>query len=215
MNGNGNTNGNNGQMTMPQSWNDLVVMQPMDPRSLISFASFQNSLSAAQIASFSRSDTFLHNSTWVAPPMEVNTASPAIITATNAMDFDAQEQANVWNGLHQMTSMNAQLPLSVSKLIFLKSDPRFVNSVPLDWTGGTTSSSDIELSFRDNSTTSGTFQNSGSGTIPVFAFPASAYGGTQRVLNITLLKTGRYQMGMRIIDSSGNYSMFEMDWIVL
>ncbi len=200
---------------MPQSWNDLIVMPPMDPRSLISAASFQNAVGTAQIASFARSNTFLHATTWVNPPMEVNTSGTGIITAANPMDFDAQEQANTWNGLHLMTSMSAQLPLAVSKLIFLKSDTRFVNSIQLDWIGGATSASDIQLSFRDNSTTSGIFQNAGAGTIPVFSFPASTYGGTARTLTLTLLKTGRYPMVMRIIDSGGSYSMFEMDWIVL
>ena len=63
--------------------------------------------------------------------------------------------------------------------------------------------------------TSGDFENSASGTIPVFSFPAASYGGTGRLLTLTLLRTGRFPMCLRLIDSGGNYSMFEMLWVVL
>ncbi len=212
MNGN---NSKNNTPQGPQSWNDLVVMTPMDPRAVISSTTFQNSAGAAQPGVFLRSSTFLHAATWVNPPMIVNTSLVATVGATNSYDFDAIEQALTWNGLHQMTVPNALLPLSVSKIIFLKAGTQFVNTIFLDWTGGTTSSSDVEISFRDNSTTSGIFQNAGTGTMPVFSFGASSYGGTGRALTLSLLRTGRFPMAMRLIDSSGNYSMFEMDWIVL
>jgi hypothetical protein len=187
----------------------------MDPRVIVASASFQNSSGVAQVASFIRSNSFLHASTWVTPPMIVNTSTPGYINASNAYDFDAIEQANTWNGLHQMTTSSSQIPFSVNKLIFLKAGTQFINNIFLDWTGGTTSTSDIELSFRDNSTTSGIFQNAAVGTMPVFSFPAGTYGGTAKQLTLTLLRTGRFPMVMRIIDNTGNYSMFEMDWIVL
>ena len=200
---------------MPQSWSDLVVMDPMDPRSIISSCSFQDSSNVAHAASFIRSSTWLHASTWVNPPMIISTSSTSNVQNANPQDFDAAIAANVWNGTHQMTTTNSQLPLSASKLVFLKSDPRFINTIFLDWTGGTTSSSDIELSFRDNSATSGSFQHSGQGTIPVFSFPASTWGGTGKAFTVSLLRTGRFSVAIRIIDNGGNYSMFEMDWIVL
>ncbi len=215
---NGNSNGNNGRAQMPQSWNDLVVMPPQDPRILIAAASFEDSGGSGHGAVFIRSNTFLHATTWVNPPMivsAVTSSTTPTIQPVNAMDFDAQEQANVWNGTHAMASTNSQIPLSVQKILFARGDPKFVNNFYVDWTGGTTSSSDVELTFRDNSCTSGDFQNSGSGTIPVFSFPAASYGGTGRLLSMTLLRTGRFPMAMRLIDSSGNYSIFEFDLIAL
>ena len=147
--------------------------------------------------------------------MIINTSNAGFVSAANPQDYDSIVQATTWNGLHQMTSMNANLPASVAKIVFLKGGMNFVNTFMLDWTGGTTSTSDIELTLRDNSATSGMFQNAGQGTVPVFSFPANSYGGTAKNFVVTLLRTGRFAVGMRIIDSGGNYSIFEMDWIVM
>ncbi len=112
-----------------------------------------------------------------------------------------------------MTAQNNQLPIAVQKIMFLKAGTAFVNNIFLDWSP-TVTSTDVQLSFRDNSTTSGDFQNSATATVPVFAFSGATFGGTARMLQVTLLRTGRFQMCLRIIDNSGNYSMYEMDWIV-
>jgi hypothetical protein len=216
MNGNSNNNnagGNGSQIWMPQSWFDLVVMSPMDPRGLIQSATFESSGGGQTAGTFTRSSTWLHNSTWVNPPLIASQAG-ANVTCPNAQDFASVEAANTWNGLHLMTAQNNQLPLSVQKIMFLKAGTAFVNNIFLDWTPAVTST-DVQLSFRDNSTTSGNFQNSASATVPVFAFSGATFGSTARMLQVTLLKTGRFQMALRIIDNSGNYSMYEMDWIVL
>jgi hypothetical protein len=74
----------------------------------------------------------------------------------------------------------------------------------------------VQISFRDNSYSGGDFTNGGTPTIPVFAFPTSTtYGGTGRNLQLTLLKTGRFSMGIRIVDGGGNYSMFPFELVVL
>ncbi|MDP4198492.1 MAG: hypothetical protein Q8922_00860 [Bacteroidota bacterium] len=113
-----------------------------------------------------------------------------------------------------MTTNNPQLPLVVEGLMYLKSGP-FTNNIFLDFTGGATST-DVQLGFRDNSYTSGDFTAGATGTIPVFAFPGApvTYGGTGHILSVTLLKPGRYSMGIRIVDNVGNYSLFPMEWIV-
>ena len=112
-------------------------------------------------------------------------------------------------------SDDVKLPKAVEKIMFLKAGEAFVNNIFLDWSAGVTST-DVLFSFRDNSVTSGDFTDAAAGTIPVFAFPSSAtYGGTSRRMQITLRRAGRYTVGLRIFDSAGNWSLYEMDWIVM
>ncbi len=213
---NGTTNGSTTptvNSNAPQSWFDLVVMPTMDPRSIISAVSFEASAGGQQAGTFARSSTWLHSTTWVNPPLIVSQTGSNLV-CPNIQDFASVEIANTWNGLHQMTALNNQLPINVQKIMFLKAGTAFVNNIFLDWSAGITST-DVQLSFRDNAATSGDFQNSGTGTVPVFAWSGPTFGSTARNLEVTLLRPGRFQMALRIIDNSGNYSMYEMDWIVL
>ena len=202
---------------MPKSWNDLAIMPPMDPRGIISFASLQDHVAAIQIATFTRSSSWLKNTTWINPPMAITLPGPVTtsnIVATSPYDFQSTNAATFWNTTQAMTLPMSGLPISVQNKVFLKAGP-FFNNIFLDFTGGATST-DIQLSMRDNSVTSGNFQDSSSGTIPVLAFPnITSYAGTGRNFQVTLTRTGRFAVALRIIDNSGNYSMFEMDWIVL
>jgi hypothetical protein len=213
-NGNSNSrvNSGSGQASMPQSWFDLVVMPPMDPRSIISAVSFESNASSQIVATFARSSTWLESATWINPPL-ISSQTQSYVMCPNVQDFASVEEANVWNGLHQMTALNNQLPIAVQKIMFLKAGTAFINNIFLDWTAGVTSTN-VQLSFRDNSTTSGVFQNSATATVPVFSFTGATFGLTARNLQVTLLRTGRFSMALRILDNSGNYSLYEMDWIV-
>ncbi len=202
-----------------QSWNDLVVMPPMDLRAIISSLSLEDNTGASQIASFTRSSTWLNSAkTWINPPMvtsQPGTATTSHIVAANPYDFQAVVDANAWNTVHAMTVPTTGLPISVQNVMFFKADPRFINNFYVDFSGGVTST-DIQLSMRDNSTTSGDFQSSAAGTVPVFTLPnTSTYGGLGRNVHVSLTRTGRFQVAFRIVDNSGNWSMFEMEWIVL
>ena len=220
---NANSNGSNaapsGISNAPQSWFDLVVMPTMDPRNIIQTASFEDSTGTLRAATFQRSPNWLVNGIWAEPPLTVTTPSGALIpnvTVPNIYDYASIEAANTWNTLHQMVAPNPpNLPISVQNIMFLKAGTAFVNNIYLDWRGAVTSSS-VLLSFRDNSVTSGDFQNSGTATVPVFAFPTSAtYGSTGRNFQVTLLRPGRFNVGLVILDSTAAISMFEMEWIVL
>jgi hypothetical protein len=211
-----NSNGNaatSGASNAPQSWFDLVVMPTMDPRSIISAVTFESSGGGQTAGIFARSSTWLHASTWVNPPLIVSQTA-ANVVCQNVQDFSSVEAANTWNGLHLMTAQNNQLPIAVQKIMFLKAGTAFTNNIFLDWSP-TVTSTDVQLSFRDNSATSGDFQNAAAATVPVFAFSGATFGSTARMLQVTLLRTGRFHVALRIIDNSGNYSMYEMEWIVL
>lgn len=205
--------------TRPQSWFDLIVMPTMDPRSIIQTASFQDQGGTMRAATFQRSTTWLTGSPWVNTPLTTSALGASTtpsVTVPNANDYDSAEQAATWNTLHQMVTPNPAIPLSVQKIMFLKAGTAFVNNIFLDWKAGVTSVGDIELSLRDNSVTNGDFTSGSTGSVPVFAFPSTAtYGGVGRNFQVTLLRTGRFQVCLRVNDNSGNFSMYEMDWIVL
>jgi hypothetical protein len=199
-----------------QSWYDVITQSTMDPRNLISNPNFQDQAGAGQFGSFLRSTNWLQAVTWVAPVIKVSpsVAAPASIMATNPQDFASIEAAQTWNATHAMTSINPQLPLVSEGTVFVKSGTNFVNLIPLDFIGAATSTS-VQLSFRDNSLVAGDFTAGASGTIPVFDFGSATFGGTSHVLQMTLLQTGHFQMGIRVIDNGGNFSMFPLDLIVL
>jgi hypothetical protein len=205
----------------PQSWFDFSVMPTMDPRSIIQTASFEDNGGTMRAATFARSTNWLVGSPWANSPISPTAAGPTTtpnVTVPNTNDYDSTEQANTWNTLHEMVApVPANLPLSVQKIMFLKAGTAFVNNIFLDWKAGVTSTVEIELSLRDNSVTSGDFTNGSQGTVPVFSFAAGGgitYGGVGRNFQVTLLRTGRFQVAMRVSDSAGNFSMYAMDWIV-
>jgi hypothetical protein len=221
---NGNANGSIAPSTnpnAPQSWFDLVVMPTMDPRNIIQTASFEDSTGTMRSAIFQRSGTWLQPGAgpWVQGPLNVSPgmgSTIANVTVPNIYDYASIEAANSWNTLHQMTpAVLTTLPLAVQQIMFLKAGTAFVNNLYLDWKVGVTATS-VQLSFRDNSVTSGDFQNSGTATVPVFMFPPSAtFGNTGRNFQVTVLRPGRFHVGLVVFDSTTAISMFEMEWIVL
>jgi hypothetical protein len=203
----------------PQSWFDLVVMPTMDPRSIIQTASFQDSTDTMRAANFQRSGNWLMPGPWSVSPLNVTMPGGSVtpnVSVPNVYDYASIEAAATWNTLHQMVAPNpASLPIAVQQIMFLKAGTAFDNNLFLDWKAGVTASI-VQLSLRENSVTSGDFQNSGTGTVPVFAFPLTAtFGNTGRNLQVTLLRPGRFNVGIVVFDSALNTSMFEMEWIVL
>lgn len=198
-----------------QSWFDAAVMPTLDPRSIIQSVTFQDSAGALQPGTFTRSANWLQATTWANSPLSVTpraTAVPNVVCPVGA-DYSANEEATSWNATVAMTCLTNQIPIAAQKTMILKAGP-FVNNLYFDWAIGETSQ-DVQLSFLQNSLTSGDFTNSGTGTVPVFAFPTTAtFGSTARVLGVTLRATGRFNVGLRVVDNHGVYSMFEMFWIV-
>jgi hypothetical protein len=200
-----------------QSWFDLAMQTPMDPRILISSISFFNQAGAQQGGQFGRYTNWLKPVTWVPPVIGVSpSVLPAVsnVTTANPQDYEAIEAAVAWNGSHAMTSISTLLPIAVNSLMILKAGTKFINNVFLDWTGAVTST-DVLFSFKDNSYTSGDFTNAASGTVPAYSFGATVFGGTGKQLSMSLLTTGRFSVALRIVDNAGNYSLFPMEWIVL
>jgi len=201
----------------PQSWYDLPLMQPMDPRSIISFVQFDNNAGGPVLGVFQNSATFLNNTAWVASPLSLSAGtggtSPTCTALAGIQDYQSFVAAQQWINSHGVVRTNTQLPATVQKIIFLKSGNNFLTTFFLDFAGGVTST-DIQLSIRDNSVTGGNFLDSATGTVPAFTF-SGAFGGTSRKLAICTNGPGRVSMGMRVIDNASNWSMFEMDWNIV
>ncbi len=197
------------------SWYDFATQSPVDPRMLVQAIAFEDQSGILQPGQFTRSTTWLQNVSWVNPPLVVTSRAVMVpnATAVAPADYNALEIVDQWNAQRAMTALTNQYPLSVEKIMFLIAGRRFANNIYLDWTGGDTAS-DIEFSFRDNSLTSGDFTSGAQGTIPVFQFATSTFGGVTRNLQVTVLRRGRFPVCLRIKDTSGNWSMYEMLWIV-
>jgi hypothetical protein len=202
-------------ITTPQSWYDLPLMSPMDPRSVVSFVNLQDSGGGNHSGIFQNSSTFLNNTTWHTPPIaytSIATVAP-MCNALTPQDSDAVVTAANWTAAHGILASNTQLPPTILRSCFLKAGNRFQTTINLDWTPGVTST-DVQLSFKDNSGVGGNLIT-GSSTVPVLAWSGNTFGGLARALTISTIGPGRVAMVLRIIDNSGNWSMFEMDWNIV
>lgn len=140
-------------------------------------------------------------------------ASPFVYTGTptcSALGTDSLQRvtdADQWNFSHMTRNSSAMLAPPLAKVIFLRGGVAWEMSIPINFGGATYN--DLQLSFRDNAGTRGDY----AGTVPVIAFQGLFTGA--QTLALTLKRPGRISMGLRAIDLSGNWSMFEMEWIIV
>jgi hypothetical protein len=187
-----------------QSWNDLITMQPADPRDLIGNAAIQGST-----VQFLMSSTFtITSGTWLPSPFALGSAVPTCATL-GTDSFQCIEWANQWNFDHLTAKVgDALIALPLLKVIFLRAGTQWKNMIRLNLGGATYN--DLQLSYRDNAATRGDSR----GTIPVVSFMGGNLTGNI-TLEVTLKQPGHYMMGLRAIDGSSNRSMYEMEWIVV
>ena len=185
-----------------QSWNDLQVLQPKDPTDLIAWANI-----TGPAAAFTLSSTYL-GGPWVASPFSIGSISPKCV-ALGTDSIQNVADADQWNFQH-LTSKAGDPTLAppLTKLIFLRAGTQWKNSIQIAIGGATYN--DLQLSFRDNAATRGDCR----ATIPVIAFTGGALTNTI-TLDVVLKTPGHFMMGLRAIDTLGNKSMFEMEWVVV
>jgi len=193
---------NGGLAGGPQSWNDLPVMQPFDPRSILLAVSF-----GGVPAVFGRSTSFIQAS-WGTNPF-------AFTTNAKVFSLDTTDQATVvdgqqWTQAHQMVTTSASITGALKNLAFLRAGRIWNNQLKIDF--GVLNYTNVQISFRDNMATSGTFLNASTGTVPVFQMPGTLTG--LQLLNVTILKPGRYMMAI-VASNAGTFSVFEMEWMVI
>jgi hypothetical protein len=186
-----------------QSWQDLQVANTLDPKSIILFAAL-----GVNTGTFSRSTNILQSS-WGASPLAF-TGNNTSVVSTDTTDASTSVDAAQWTFTHQMVNAGANIPPSMSKLIFLRAGTTYVNEVEANL--GASTYSNIQLTFRDNLGTSGQFLNSATGAVPVISL-GSGLTGIQS-FHVCILQPGTYSMVLAM-ETGGVWSAFEMEWIVL
>lgn len=183
------------------SWIDWQSQSPQSPLDLIARAKFGGSVGA-----YANSTTFSTSTGTIITSPFVYNGTP-VCSALGTDNLQRVADADQWNFSHLTRNSSATLAPPLAKVIFLRGGADWEMSIPINFGGATYN--DLQLSFRDNAGTRGDF----AGTVPVIAF-SGIYTGAQ-TLTVTLKSFGRMSMGLRTIDQSANWSMFEMEWIVV
>jgi len=185
-----------------QSWYDIPLQQPVDPRILIA-----NCFLDGNQGSFARSSAYTASS-WTASPLKPN---GSVVCATLHTDDDlAVAEAAQWTFSHQGLNLATSNPPELQKVMFLRAGTSYVMTFDIDF--GASTHAAIMLSFRDNAATPGDFAGSGSGTIPVISFPNTCTG--IKSFKVTLKMLGTFVMGLRTSVGATNH-LFEMEWNVV
>jgi hypothetical protein len=185
-------------------WNSLVQAQPLDPLSIIS-----NCLLGATVGVWTRSTTFLQAS-WGTNTIAYSGNN------TTVLSLDTTDQTTVVQAAQfvvktKMVNVGASINPAVEKVAFVKAGPYWQNQIELLL--GATNWSNVQLSFRDNLGTTGSFAGSASGAVPVFSFGAGPFTGATS-LYMTIATPGTYSLAL-VLDNAGVWSTFEMEIVAL
>lgn len=186
------------------SWFDLTTRLPGEIRDFVADAY----LNATQ-GTFARSTTYLQNA-WATNSIAfTSTASCETLKTDQAgMVADAKQ----WNLSHQIVNTSSTLQPPLKRIVFLRGGTDWQMKLTFAW--GANTYSDIQLSFRDNGTSSGDFTGSPQGSIPVIKFSGNFTGDV--TLTVTLKQFGTFPM-MLVLKDNGTlqYSVFEMEFVVV
>jgi len=185
------------------SWQDLPVAQPIDPKSIVWYATL-----GATIGTFIRSTNALQ-SAWTASSLAYtgnNTKVASLDTTDQATVVDALQ----WTFTHQMVNASANIPPALSRIAFLRYGQIWDCQIEIAF--GASNYNNVQMTPRDNLGTSGQFLNGATGSIPVISFGNGITGN--QVLHVSLLRPGTYSMVL-VMQTGGNWSAFEMEWIVI
>ena len=185
-----------------QSWYDVALQQPVDPRILIA-----NCYLDGNQGSFARNNAFAAAG-WAASSLTA--VAPVVCTSLHTDDALAVAEAAQWTFTHQGINNSATNPPCLQKVVFLRGGTNFEMTFSINF--GLATHSAVLLSFRDNAATPGDFAGSGAGTIPVIAFP-NTYTGI-KTFKVTLKMLGSFVMGLRST-AGGAAELFEMEWNVV
>jgi hypothetical protein len=97
----------------PQSWYDVVLVPPTDPRELIAQVSL-NGL----VASFVRSTSFTGAASWTASPFTLT--GSLVCTSLHGDDLLEVANAAQWTLSHQGINTAASTPIPVRRVIFMR-----------------------------------------------------------------------------------------------
>lgn len=182
-----------------QSWYDLQMLCPRDPRGLIAYAEL-----AGQPGDFTFSDNFASND-WIASPLSVN-AAPTV----SALETDNQQKvadAKQWSFSHLTWNGSSNLASPLRKLVFLRGGLQWENHIQFDF--GDNPISEIQISFLINAASRG----DKAGTIPVIRWTEGSWSN-HVTLSVVLQSMGMFNLGIMAYDGT-NYSMNELALAVM
>ena len=177
------------------SWIDLQNYPPRSPFELIA-----NAILNSTTGEYLNSTTYANPSAWIDSPFAVN--GEPTVAALGSDNLQNVADAAQWNFTHETWNSSSKLAPPLQNVIFLRGRTHWQNNIPINF--GSSSYVDIELSFLDNAATRGDY----AGTYPVISWTGSFTGSV--TLHLTVKTMGQVKLGLRAIDSSGNYSMFEL-----
>ncbi len=183
------------------NWIDWQNQQPQNPLDLIARVKI-----GGAVGSYINSTTFSTSTGTIITNPFVYNGTPTC-SALGTDNLQRVADADQWNFSHLTRNSSATLAPPLTKVIFLRGGTNWEMSIPINFGGATYN--DLQLSFRDNAGTRGDF----AGTVPAITFQG-LFTGSQ-TLAVTLKSFGRVSMGLRAIDLSANWSMFEMEWIIV
>jgi hypothetical protein len=188
-----------------QSWNDLSISQPGDIRDCIADAA----LNLTQ-GTFKRSTTFLQ-SAWV--PFTFGISGEATCIALDGSNGAKVAEASQWNYANQTVNTSSSLAPPIRKIIFLRGgSDQWQMKIPIDFGGITVT--DVQISYRDNGASGGTFIGGSTGSIPVVHFSGTFTGTAD--LFLTLKQFGRFPMLIVLKNNAtSDYSAVELEFIIV
>ncbi len=184
-------------------WRAFPGTQPIDPLSVI----LNCSLGAAQ-GVWQMSTNFLQSS-WGTNSIAY-TGNNTTLVSLDTTDATTVVQAAQWVVQTKMVNVAASINPAVAKIAFTKASQYLQNQIEIAL--GATNWSNVQLSFRDNLGTSGSFAGGATGAIPVFSFPGIITGN--QVLSMTIAKPGTYSLVL-VLNNAGTFSTFEMEIVAM
>ncbi len=188
------------------SWIDWAQSNPVNPLDIIAMARLDMGVNHDVGVYLDTTTYSTPGSSWVASPFSYN-GEPTLISYRTDQQGTVAE-ALQWNMSHLTRNSDANLAIPLRKVIFLKAGADWEMQIPLALGAG--SYSDLQLSLLDNAGTRGDDQ----GTVPVISFTARAYTGSV-TLSVSVKSPGILPVGFRAVSAAGDWSMFEMLWIIV
>ena len=185
-------------------WNSFVQAQPIDPLSIIS-----NCLFGATAGIWTRSTTVLQSS--YGTNTLAYTGNNTTVLSLDTTDQTTVVQAAQFVTRTKMVNVAASINPAVGKIAYCRAGAYWQNQIEIAL--GAINYSNVQLTFRDNLGTTGSFAGSATGAIPVFSFGAGPFTGNTS-LYMTIATPGTYSIVL-VLDNAGVWSTFEMEIVAL
>lgn len=185
------------------SWLDFFQIPPADPQDMIAIVSLDG-----KIGEYRNSSNYINPGTWVDTPAQFHNIPVCLTLHTDNEQMVADAAA--WNLSHLTGNLGNDVAPPLRKTIFLRGGIEWSMEVQLDLSPDT--QVDLQLSYLVNAATRGDCSD----TVPVIAWNDPFSGAVNMLVTLKAPGPMKVEMGMRMQDqTSGDYSMFDMDWIIV